>query len=265
MKKIISFFLTGTALSLFGQVQAVYDGTVHQQMVLCHNAKIQSDNMTREWLSTILSQMQVGQNTFVNSHKELYEKLKEINDRVGDPSNINLNMTNFVPGQNYGNKRLQEIRQSAFDSALNGGNADADKLFGDNAEKGRAEMVVEQAYLNYESVLMKIEEDRSMLLQKREALIAVLPQLTNMAQLKKIQIALEAVDSKLKSIAETEKNAALKVLVLKARNEEQRKKKEQIQEAAEIQMQINAHNAMTNQAVQGMHDALQELKQGLKQ
>ena len=260
MKNLLTVFVIGTALSCFGQTFAVYDATVHQQMVLCHNAKIQSDNMTREWLSTILSQMQVGQNTFVNAHKELYEKLKEIDDRVGDPSNINLNMTNFVPGQTYGNKRLQEIRQAAFDSALNGGNADADKLFGDNAEKGRAEMVVEQAYLNYESVLLKIEEDRSMLLQKREALIAVLPQLTNMAQLKKIQIALAAVDSKLKSIAETEKNAALKVLVLKARNEEQRKKKEQIQESAEIQMQINANNAMTNKAIQEMQIALEELK-----
>ena len=260
MRNLLTVFALGTALSCFGQTVAVYDATVHQQMVLCHNAKIQSDNMTRQWLSTILSQMQVGQNNFVNAHKELYEKLKEIDDRVGDPSNINLNMTNFVPGQTYGNKRLQEIRQAAFDSALNGGNADADKLFGDKAEKGRAEMVVEQAYLNYESVLLKIEEDRSMLLQKREALIAVLPQLTNMAQLKKIQIALAAVDSKLKSIAETEKNAALKVLVLKARNEEQRKKREQLQESAEIQMQINANNAMTNKAIQGFQEALEDLK-----
>ena len=260
MKNALAVFVISAALSCFGQTYAVYDATVHQQMVLNHNSKITSDNMTRQWLSTILQQVQIGQTTFVNAHKELFEKLKEIDERIGDPERINVNMTNVAPGSEYGNRKMEMIRTQALNGLYNGGNADADRLYGTKAEAGRAELVVEYAYINYESVLSSVEEDKATLLRKREALIAALPQLTTLAQMKKLQIALLAVDSKLKSIAETEKNAAMKVLAAKARNEEQRQLKEQVDQSLGAKMTVSATDAGVKQATSDMKSLVEDLK-----
>ena len=105
-----------------------------------------------------------------------------------------------------------------------------------------------------------MEEDKATLLRKREALIAALPQLTTLAQMKKLQIALLAVDSKLKSIAETEKNAAMKVLAAKARNEEQRQLKEEVDQSLGAKMAVSATDAGVKQATSDMKSLVEDLK-----
>jgi len=248
-------------ISLFAQVQAVYDGTVHQQMVINHNAVITSHNITRQWLSTILQQIQINANAMVDCHRETYEKLKALDEKLGDPTKLNTNIVGVAPGQEYGNKALNQIREEGINGAINT-NCDAETLYGKDAEKGRAEKVVEAAYVNYESVMSKVTEDKATLIRKREAIIAALPQLTNLAQITKLQVALSAVDSKLKTIAETEKNAALKVLVTQARNEEQRKLKETLDQSIGAQMTVGATEAMTDQMGANFEAAIKELKKG---
>ena len=229
MKLKITFLLF-LPVALFGQVQAVYDATLHQQTVINANALIQSETQTRAWLSTILEQIQINANAFVDCHSQRLEELKKLNERIGDPQKLRLGVENIAQWQTYQNKDLNTIRQAALTETPAENNAEV--LFGENKKIGAAENVVEVSYNNYEAVLRNTAEDKNRLYAKREALISALDSLTNEVQIQKVQAAIIGIDSKLKSIAEIEKNAAMKVLVTQARNDEKRQLQKTIDEEA---------------------------------
>ena len=229
MKLKITFLLF-LPVALFGQVQAVYDATLHQQTVINANALIQSETQTRAWLSTILEQIQINANAFVDCHSQRLDELKKLNERIGDPQKLRLGVENIAQWQTYQNKDLNTIRQAALTETPAENNAEV--LFGENKKIGAAENVVEVSYNNYEAVLRNTAEDKNRLYAKREALISALDSLTNEVQIQKVQAAIIGIDSKLKSIAEIEKNAAMKVLVTQARNDEKRQLQKTIDEEA---------------------------------
>jgi len=218
--KSINMILFFLPMVFFGQVQAVYDATLHQQTVLNTNALIQSDTQTRAWLTTILQQIQINANAFVECHNYRLEELKKLNSYIGDPQKLRLGVENIAQWQTYQNKDLNTIRQAAVSDTPTDNSADV--LYGENKKIGAAENVVEVSYNNYETVLRNTAEDKDRLYAKREALINALDQLTNASQIQKVHAAIAAIDSKLQSIAEIEKNAAIKVLATQARNAEKR-------------------------------------------
>jgi len=217
-------------ITLLGQVQAVYDATLHQQTVLNTNAVLDSHTQTRTWLSTILQQIQINANAYVECHNYRLEQLKKLNEHIGDPSKIRLGMGSIAQWQTYQNKSLDSIRQTAVTDIPSDNSADV--LYGENRKLGAAENVVEVSYNNYETVLRNTVEDKKQLYAKREALVNVLDQLTDIAQIQKVQAAILVIDSKLQSIAEIEKNAALKVLATQARNAEKRQLQQTVEEEA---------------------------------
>jgi len=259
MKLIMSVLFGVAATTAMAQVQAVYDATTHQQSIINHEAVIVSHNLTRGWLSTILEQIQIDANAMMDCHYETIDQLQELEAKIGKPSTLSVGLTGVAPGQTYGNKTLETLRTAGINTEQLTGRG-ADLLYGDNAKAGAAERVVEAAYENYESVLEKSTPDKETLLQKREDIVAALPQLTNLAQLAKYQAALMIVDSKLQSLAENETNAALKVLVTKARNEEQRELKKAVQESVEAPMAVAAMQAMGEETEANFESLLQEMK-----
>lgn len=227
LKVFIIFFLP---VSLLAQVQAVYDATLHQQTVLNTNALIQAQTQTRTWLSTILQQMRSDATAHIDCHNARLDQLKKMNELIGDPRQLRLGISNLAQWQTYQDKDLDTIRQSAVTEMPVDNNAEI--LYGENKKIGAAENVVEVSYNNYETVLRNTAEDKKRLYAKREALINALDQLTNAAQIQKVQAAILAIDSKLKTIAEIEKAAAMKVLATQARNAEKRQLEQTVAEDA---------------------------------
>ncbi len=245
-------------VALLGQVQAVYDATLHQQTVLNTNALIQSHTQTRSWLSTILQQMQLNANAYINCHSSRLEELKKLNERIGDPQKLRLGVGNIAQWQTYQNKNLDTIRQTAITEIPSDNSAEI--LYGENRKIGAAENVVEVSYNNYETVLRNTTEDKNRLYAKREALINALDQLTNAAQIQKVQAAILAIDSKLKSIAEIEKNAALKVMATQARNEEKRQQQKTIEEEASAVVTAEAMSYYSKNGAKNLEALLKELE-----
>lgn len=256
--KIGFFFLLSFPVALFGQVQAVYDATLHQQTVLNTNALIQSHTQTRTWLSNILRQMQNDTNAFIECHTARLEQLKKLNDRIGDPSLLRLGISNIAQWQTYQNKNLEAIRTAAVSEVPTDNSAEI--LYGENKKIGAAENVVEISYNNYETVLRNTVEDKNRLYAKREALINALDQATNAAQIQKIHVAISAIDSKLQSIAEIEKQAAMKVLVTQARNEEKRQQKKSVEEDAASVVTAEAMSYHAKKSNENMQAVLKELE-----
>lgn len=252
---IFLFFLP---VALFGQVQAVYDATLHQQTVLNTNAVLQSQTQTRSWLSTILQQVQINANAYVDCHNYRLEELKKLNERIGDPQKLRLGVENIAQWQTYRNKSLDTIRQAAVTEVPSENSAEI--LYGENRKIGAAENVVEVSYNNYETVLRNTVEDKNRLYAKREALINALDSVTNAAQIQKIQTAILAIDSKLKSIAEIEKNAALKVMATQARNAEKRQLQETIEGEASAVVTAEAMSYYTKTGSDNLEAVLKELK-----
>ena len=108
-----SIILLLVPVALFGQVQAVYDATLHQQTVLNANALIQSHTQTRSWLTTILQQIQINANAYVDCHNYRLQELKKLNEHIGDPQKLRLGMENLAQWQTYQNKSLDTIREAA--------------------------------------------------------------------------------------------------------------------------------------------------------
>ena len=256
--KLQIIFLFFLPVALFGQVQAVYDATLHQQTVLNTNALIQSQTQTRSWLSTILQQMQINANAYIDCHSKRLEELKKLNDRIGDPQKLRLGLENLAQWQTYQNKDLDTIRQSAVTEIPSDNSAEI--LYGENKKIGAAENVVEVSYNNYETVLRNTAEDKNRLYAKREALINALDQLTNETQIQKVQAAILAIDSKLKSIAEIEKNAALKVMATQARNAEKRQLQKTIEEEASAVVTAEALSYYSKTAAANLEAVLKELE-----
>lgn len=256
--KLRIIFLFFLPVALFGQVQAVYDATLHQQTVLNTNALIQTQVQTQEWLSTILRQIQIDANAFVDCHKSRLEELKKLNERIGDPQKLRLGVENLAQWQTYQNKELETIRQAAI-TEIPGDNS-AEILYGENRKIGAAENVVEVSYNNYETVLRNTAEDKKRLYAKREALISALDQLTNAAQIQKVQAAILAIDSKLKSIAEIEKNAALKVMATQARNAAKRQLQETIESEAAAVVTAETMTYYSNKCVENLEGVLKEFE-----
>lgn len=256
--KLQIIFLFFLPVALFGQVQAVYDATLHQQTVLNTNALIQSQTQTRSWLSTILQQMQINANAYIDCHSKRLEELKKLNDRIGDPQKLRLGLENLAQWQTYQNKDLDTIRQSAVTEIPSDNSAEI--LYGENKKIGAAENVVEVSYNNYETVLRNTAEDKNRLYAKREALINALDQLTNETQIQKVQAAILAIDSKLKSIAEIEKNAALKVMATQARNAEKRQLQKTIEEEASAVVTAEALSYYSKNAAANLEAVLKELE-----
>lgn len=256
--KLRFIFLFFLPVVLFGQVQAVYDATLHQQTVLNTNALIQSQTQTRQWLSTILQQMQLNANAFIDCHKSRLEELKKLNEHIGDPQKLRLGVENIAQWQTYQNKDLDTIRRAAVTEIPSDNSAEI--LYGENRKIGAAENVVEVSYNNYETVLRNTVEDKNRLYAKREALINALDQLTNAAQIAKVQTAILAIDSKLKSIAEIEKNAALKVMVTQARNAEKRQLEETVEKDASAVVTAEAMSYYSKTAEANLEAVLKELE-----
>ena len=245
-------------MAFFGQVQAVYDATLHQQTVLNTNALIQSHTQTRAWLTTILQQIQINANAFVDCHNYRLEELKKLNGYIGDPQKLRLGVENIAQWQTYQNKELNTIRQAAVTEIPTDNSAEV--LFGENKKIGAAENVVEVSYNNYETVLRNTVEDKNRLYAKREALINALDQLTNASQVQKVHAAISAIDSKLQSIAEIEKNAAIKGLATQARNAEKRELQKTIEEDASAVVTAEALSYYSKNAAANMEAALKELE-----
>ena len=112
--KLRIIFLFILPVALFGQVQAVYDATLHQQTVLNTNALIQSHTQTRAWLTTILQQIQINANAFVDCHNYRLEELKKLNGYIGDPQKLRLGVENIAQWQTYQNKELNSLIQCTF-------------------------------------------------------------------------------------------------------------------------------------------------------
>ena len=255
--KLRIIFLFILPVALFGQVQAVYDATLHQQTVLNTNALIQSDTQTRAWLTTILQQIQINANAFVECHNYRLEELKKLNSYIGDPQKLRLGVENIAQWQTYQNKDLPTIRQAAVSDTPTDNSADV--LYGENKKIGAAENVVEVSYNNYETVIRNTAEDKSRLYAKREALINALDQLTNASQIQKVHAAIAAIDSKLQSIAEIEKNAAIKVLATQARNSEKRELQKTIEEEASAVVTAEAIGYYSKTAAANMDAVLTEI------
>lgn len=262
MKKIF-FLALFLPVGLWGQAAAVYDATLHQQTVINHNALVESHALTRAWLSVILQQIQINADAYVECHQQRLDELKKMNDRIGDPQKLRLGVENIAQWSTYQNKDLDTIRQSAL-SGIPTDNS-AESLYGENRKIGAAENVVEVSYNNYETVLRNTQEDKNKLYAKREALIQSLSQLTNLAQIQKVQAAIIAIDSKLQSIAEIEKNAALKVLATKARNEEKRQLQKTIEEEASAVVTAEALGYYSKTAAANLEAALKELESAGKE
>ena len=245
-------------VALFGQVQAVYDATLHQQTVLNTNALIQSHTQTRTWLSNILRQMQNDTNAFIDCHTARLEELKKLNDRIGDPAKLRLGVSNIAQWQTYQNKDLDTIRTTAVNQVPTDNSADI--FYGENKRIGAAENVVEVSYNNYETVLRNTAEDKNRLYAKREALINALDQVTSEAHVQKIHAAISAIDSKLQSIAEIEKQAAMKVLVTQARNEEKRQLQKTVEEDAASVVTAEAMSYHARKSNENMQAVLKELE-----
>lgn len=254
LRIIFVFFLP---MAFYGQVQAVYDATLHQQTVLNTNALIQSDTQTRAWLTTILQQIQINANAFVECHNYRLEELKKLNSYIGDPQKLRLGVENIAQWQTYQNKDLSTIRQAAVSDTPTDNSADV--LYGENKKIGAAENVVEVSYNNYETVLRNTAEDKDRLYAKREALINALDQLTNASQIQKVQAAIVAIDSKLQSIAEIEKNAAFKVLATQARNAEKRELEKTIEEEASAVVTAEAVGYYSKAAAANLDAVLTEI------
>ena len=256
--KLRIIFLLILPVALFGQVQAVYDATLHQQTVINANALIQSQTQTRAWLSTILEQIQINANAFVDCHSQRLDELKKLNERIGDPQKLRLGVENLAQWQTYQNKDLSVIREAAVTNIPT--ENDAEILYGEKKKIGAAENVVEVSYNNYETVLRNTSEDKRKLYAKREALISALDSLTNEVQIQKVQAAIIGIDSKLKSIAEIEKNAAMKVLATQARNAEKRQQQKTIDEEASEVVTAEALSYYGKNASANLEAALKELE-----
>ena len=256
--KLRIIFLFFLPVALYGQVQAVYDATLHQQTVINANALIQSQSQTRAWLSTILEQIQINANAFVDCHKSRLEELKKLNDRIGDPQKLRLGVENLAQWQMYQNKDLSVIREAAVSNIPSDNGAEI--LYGENKKIGAAENVVEVSYNNYETVLRNTSQDKKLLYAKREALISALDQLTNAAQIQKVQAAIIGIDSKLKSIAEIEKNAAMKVLATQARNAEKRQQQKTIDEEASAVVTAEALSYYGKNASANLEEVFKDLE-----
>ena len=258
MMRTLYYLLFFLPFCLFGQAAAVYDATLHQQMVINHNALVESHSMTRAWLSVILQQIQINADAYVECHKQRLEELKKLNEHIGDPQKIRLGMENIANWQTYGNKEMNELRQNALSGVPTENSADL--LYGENRKIGAAENVVEVSYNNYETVLRNTQEDKRKLYAKREALVQSLSQLTSIAQIQKVQAALTAIDSKLQSIAEIEKNAALKVVVTQARNAEKRQLQKTVEEEAGVIVIAETLSHHAKRSAANMEAVLKELK-----
>ena len=256
--KLRIIFLLILPVALFGQVQAVYDATLHQQTVINANALIQSHTQTRAWLGTILEQIQINANAYVDCHSQRLEELKKLNERIGDPQKLRLGVENIAQWQLYQNKDLNTIRQAALTETPTENNAEV--FYGENKKIGAAENVVEVSYNNYETVLRNTSEDKKRLYAKREALISALDQLTNEVQIQKVQAAIIGIDSKLKSIAEIEKNAAMKVIATQARNAEKRELRKTIEQDASAVVTSEVLSYYSKNAAANMEAALKEFE-----
>lgn len=256
--KLKIVFLLFLPVALFGQVQAVYDATLHQQTVLNTNALVQSHTQTREWLTTILQQIQINANAFVDCHNFRLEELKKLNEYIGDPQKLRLGVDNIAQWQTYQNKDLDTIRQSAVNAIPTDNSAGI--LYGENKKIGAAENVVEISYNNYETVLRNTVNDKKRLYAKREALVNALDQLTNVSQIQKVQAAIVAIDSKLQSIADIEQNAALKVLATQARNAEKRQLQKTIEEEASAEVTAEALSYYSKTGEANLEAVLKELE-----
>lgn len=253
IKQVFSIFwlvLSVITVNAFGQVQAVYDATVHQQSILNHEALVRSHDKTRAWLSTILEQDKIATmeiyNTKVDVNKKLDETAKKLEDKIGDPTKLKTHVAEVAPGQLYENKSLAEIRAEGINNKKNS-NYNASQLYGDDKKGGAAGRVGEAAYVNYENVLLKSSSDKLALYRKREALAAYLDSTKNLVEIEKIKAGIALIDSRLQSLYENEKNAALKVLAIKTRNDLNREiKEDQYSDAIPVASQAMSERMVDN-------------------
>ena len=85
IKQVFSIFwliLSVTTVNAFGQVQAVYDATVHQQSIINHEALVRSHDKTRAWLSTILEQDKIATMEIYNTKVDVNKKLDETTKKL---------------------------------------------------------------------------------------------------------------------------------------------------------------------------------------
>ena len=159
---------------------------------------------------------------------------------------LKTHVAEVAPGQLYENKSLAEIRAEGINNK-NTSNYNASQLYGDDKKGGAAGRVGEAAYVNYENVLLKSSSDKLALYRKREALAAYLDSTKNLVEIEKIKAGIALIDSRLQSLYENEKNAALKVLAIKTRNDLNREiKEDQYSDAIPVASQAMSERMVDN-------------------
>jgi type II secretory pathway pseudopilin PulG len=226
-KNIIVFVIVVMGIGVLAQgAEAVYDATVHTQLVLNIRAELEALERNRKWLDTILEQSKI--HTKINAQtqeeiKSLKTTVEEIKKKVGDPKLLDTGVSNV-----QGAKITSNLTYTVIRSRANGKNLtdyDSKKLYGDDADPEYKYHVSESAYINFEKVIEENRVAKQALIAKRSALALALKSVRSLAEVKKLSVALQVVNGKLDTIREQEQQAFMKLLAHQVRNEQKEKLK----------------------------------------
>lgn len=226
--KITLFALFGLFIvNLTASAQmAVNDAAVQQQLYLNACAELNALETNRKWLDAILQQdFQNG--LLINDVKSqtvlANTKLDEIKDKIGDPKLMNTGVSETPNAKLEDNQTLADFRQNANKESKE---LDSDKLYGPDAVATLKYDVAEQAYINFEKLLVENEEIRKQLISRRDNLIIAMNNAKSLAEVQKLNASLIAVNGKLQTIQEQEQNALMKLLAQQIRNDQKQKRVE---------------------------------------